>query len=61
MERAFGVAVYLLGLLMVVTMIMRALNFIDRPGSVATIAFLFFGYVLCVTGFLFVRRSPPSY
>ena len=61
MERFFGIAVYALGLIMVVTMIMNAMGVIERPGPIAALAFTLFGYLLCVTGYLFSRRSEPDY
>lgn len=58
MERLFGVAVYLLGLIMMVTMTLDALGLFDRTGPILTVVFLIFGYALCVTGYMFSRSSP---
>lgn len=58
MERLFGVAVYLLGLIMMVTMTLDALGIFDRTGPIFTVVFLIFGYALCVTGYMFSRSSP---
>ena len=57
MERFFGVAVYVLGLIMMVTMILESLQVFDRTGPILTLAFLIFGYLLCVTGYMFARSS----
>lgn len=59
MERIFGVIIYVLGYGMMVTMLLDIMGIIDRAGPIATVAFLVFGYILCVTGYLFTRRSPP--
>ncbi len=58
MERMFGVLVYVVGLLMMITMVLNAIGVINRTGPIPTLAFLVFGYLLCVTGYLFTRRSP---
>lgn len=58
MERIFGAIVYVVGLIMMVTMILELMGIINQAGSITTIIFLIFGYILCVTGYLFSRRSP---
>lgn len=58
MGRLFGVAVYLLGLIMMVTMVLDAMGIIDRTGPLLTVVFLVFGYLLCITGYLFARSTP---
>lgn len=58
MERIFGVAVYLLGLVMMTTMVFDALGIIDRTGPLLTVVFIIFGYLLCITGYMFTRNSP---
>lgn len=57
MERIFGLIVYFVGLIMMTTMILNALEIINQAAPIATIAFLIFGYLLCVTGYLFARKS----
>jgi uncharacterized membrane protein len=57
MAKLFGIVIYTLGLVMMITMILEAMDIIDRASEIATVAFLIFGYLLCVTGYLFARRS----
>ncbi len=59
MIQLFGVATYLIGLIMMVTMVLESVGMIDRTNPIATVLFLVFGYILCVTGYLFVRRASP--
>ncbi len=59
MERVFGIVIFLIGYIMMATMILDSLGVIDRAGPVAAVTFLVFGYLLCITGFLFVRRASP--
>lgn len=57
MERIFGLVVYMVGLVIMTTMILNALEIINQTGPIGTVAFLFFGYLLCVTGYFFARKS----
>lgn len=58
MERIFGAVVYVVGLIIMVTMLLELMGIIDQAGPITTLLFLIFGYILCVTGYLFSRRSP---
>lgn len=59
MERFFGLVIYLIGYIMMVTMVLNAVGVINRVGPIGTVTFLVFGYLLCLTGFVFVRRASP--
>ncbi|MBA3532596.1 MAG: hypothetical protein H0T73_11785 [Ardenticatenales bacterium] len=59
MERMFGVATYMLGLIMMITMVLDAMEFINQADPIPTVLFIIFGYVLCVMGYMFTRKTPP--
>jgi dipeptide/tripeptide permease len=59
MERMFGVATYLLGLIMMITMVLDAMGVIDQTRPIVTLAWIIFGYVLCILGYMFTRKTPP--
>lgn len=59
MERILGMAVYTLGLIMMVTMVLNAMGILNQAGPLPTVGFIIFGYILCVTGYFFTRKSPP--
>lgn len=61
MERIFGITLYGIGYIMMVTMVLNALGVIERTGPLGTAAFLVFGYLLCLTGFMFARRASSPF
>ncbi|MCB0076658.1 MAG: hypothetical protein KDD73_04475 [Anaerolineales bacterium] len=57
MERIFGVVLYLLGYIMLSVTIADALSIAELLDDTSMALFMGIGYLLCVVGFLFNRRS----